>query len=164
MRRETRWLDVESSFTTLATNNVPALINSLSAVELALRPFTFVRVRGVAWIVSDQALATETYSVALGAAVVSDQALGIGVTAVPTPITDQASDLWFMYEQFMGGILLATAIGFEEPNGSFFKYDSKAMRKVDDGQDVAFVVETDDAGITAGVQIKHGGRALIKLH
>jgi len=37
---------------------------------------------------SDQFVATEGYEIAIGMAVVSDQALAIGVTAVPTPFTD----------------------------------------------------------------------------
>ena len=56
----------------------------LSAIGLALRPFTLIRVRGIFTIASDQSAATETQVGALGVAVVSEQAASIGVTAVPT--------------------------------------------------------------------------------
>ena len=45
-------------------------------------------------------------------------------------------------------------------NGRFLQYDSKAMRKVEDGQDSITVSENEIAGVTMVVS----GRFLIKLH
>jgi len=47
-------------------------------------------------------------------------------------------------------------------NGLGRVVDSKAMRKVEDGQDLIRVVET--SSISLGVAIVYSGRALIKLH
>ena len=71
------------------------IIFSLNAAALALRPFTVVRTRFKYMVISDQAAAIEIQAGAIGMAVVSDQSVAVGVTAVPTPITDMGSDLWF---------------------------------------------------------------------
>jgi len=47
--------------------------------------------------------------------------------------------------------------------GMHFEIDSKAMRRVEDGQDIVQVVEVD-TNISAGVQISTFGRQLVKLH
>ncbi len=71
-RRETRWLDGPFTSSLLTGASAPGILLSLTAAELALRPFTVVRVRGKFAIRSDQLAATEDYSGALGYAVVSD--------------------------------------------------------------------------------------------
>jgi len=160
-RRETRWLDAIPTAVNLAGGG-SVIRFSLSAAELALRPFTVVRVRGSWFVESDQLAATEIYGGALGFAVVSDQALAIGITAVPTPITDMASDLWFVYEQQMGDFLFATAVGNGEVGKLARQFDSRAMRKVEDGQDIAIVEE--NSGYSFGTTSQLGFRMLIKLH
>ena len=159
MRRESRWLDVPTVEATLAGAPTAVITNSLTAIELALRPFTVVRSRLSLLVNSDQSAATETYGAAIGMAVVSDQAAAIGVTAVPTPITDQASDLWFLYELAFGRLQFKDATGIVEV-GQLQLIDSRAMRKVEDGQDLVIVVENTIAGAVT----TSGGRVLIKLH
>jgi len=163
-RRETQWLDIPGSVQNLATPQSAVNLNLLTTAEKALRPFTVVRTRGVFHINSDQAAVTEDQSLALGFCVVSDQAAAIGIAALPTPITDQESDLWFVYEQLMNSFLFLSAVGVGSSTGAFKEYDSRAMRKVQEGQDIAIVAESDIAGLGTGVDIRHGGRLLIKLH
>ncbi len=81
--RETLWVGITESVTTLASANSAFLINSGNAALLALRPFTIVRTLGYFATRSDQTGASENYDAALGISVVSDQALAIGITAVP---------------------------------------------------------------------------------
>jgi len=163
-RRETVWISIVSAADTLATPQTGSLLGSLNAAALALRPFTIVRTRGVFYLGSDQAAATEDQAAALGGAVVSDQAVAVGITALPTPITDKSSDLWFMFQSLMSNIAFLTAAGFQQPAGQQLIYDSRAMRKVEDGQDIVIMAESDVAAVTAGVEIRHGGRMLLKLH
>ncbi len=101
-RRESVWIGISENLDTLSAANVAILSATLNATALALRPFTVVRTRIWMHALSDQTGAPEDYQVALGAAVVSEQASAIGVTAVPTPFTDVASDLWFYYEVIAG--------------------------------------------------------------
>ena len=133
MRRESLWVGVGTATSVIGTTQTALLTNSANAALLALRPFTIVRSRGTLRLGSDQAANTENQSIAYGAAVVSDQAVAIGVTAVPTPITDQGSDLWYVYETLLSRIVVSSAVGILEPP-IWKDYDSRAMRKVEDGQ------------------------------
>ena len=159
--RETLWIGVGGTATNLSAASTAAFINSGSAGLLALRPFTMVRTRGYLHCRSDQNAANESFGVSLGYAVVSDQASAIGVTAVPVPDTDIDSDLWFVYQTLLGFTQFATAAGFRD-YGIGVEYDSKAMRKMEDGQDLAVVIQTPS--IVLGTTVQHIGRVLIKLH
>jgi len=158
-RRATNWLGGSFLQTTLASTNAVALTSSLSAGALALRPFTVVRTRGVMLVTSDQTSVSEVYSVQMGFAVVSDQATAIGVTAVPTPDTDINSDAWFVYESVFGSFEVTSDIG-RLLNGTLHNYDSKAMRKVDEGFDVVQVMECPSSSAI----VRDSFRTLIKLH
>ncbi len=111
---------------------------------------------------SDQVAASEDYGCALGVAVVGAPAEAIGVTAVPTPDTDRGSDLFFVYAEMMNRFNLVTAAGFESINGMTKDVDSKAMRKVEDGDQVVIVQETQTTVSSCVVTV--AGRMLIKLH
>jgi len=161
MRRESLWLFNTGTSTTVVAGANPVLIGTLNAAAIALEPFTIVRTRGWLHIRSDQISATEDYGVNLGFCVVSTQATGIGVTAVPTPTTDQGSDLWFVYESLSATLRFSTAAAYVT-EGIGKDYDSKAMRKVEDEQDIAVVLEA--ASGLSGVDVYHTGRLLIKLH
>ena len=157
-RRQTTWLDVPVQVSTLSAAS--QLILSLTAEELAKRPFTVIRTRLTVSVQSDQSAGSETGISAIGLCVVSDQALAIGVTAVPTPITDLASDLWLMHQPLISAFLFATAAGFEEPNDRIYEIDSKAMRKVNNDQDLVMV--TENSAVGGGAIITVLGRILIK--
>ena len=160
--RETRWLNINPVEITRAAASSATLAFVFTAAELALRPFTIIRTRGVFGVRTDQLVATEAYSGSLGMAVVSEQATGIGVTAVPTPETDRDSDLFFVYESLAGEFLFADATSFQSAAGRWSTFDSKAMRKVPDGSDVAVTIET--SSISSGAIFHISGRMLIKLH
>jgi len=135
------------------------LVFSLNAAALALRPFTIVRTHFEFFLKSDQLAATENYAGAVGLAVVSDQASAIGITAVPTPVTDMGSNLWFAYGLLFGSLGFLNGSGAQEL-GKSMSIDSKAMRKVEIGQDVVVVVELGISG--SGVLFGIGGRMLVK--
>ena len=95
-RRKTEWFP--SADVTALTSLAPATFNfdqSLTAVELAKRPFTVTRTIGSIWVRSDQVAAVEDPFGAVGFTVVSDKAIATGVTALPDPITQEGSDAWF---------------------------------------------------------------------
>ena len=84
------------------------------------------------------------------------------VTAVPTPVTDLDSDKWFVYEALGNRSITATAVGFDGQASVSKEIDSKAMRKVVDGDQLVGVVETDanSNGVLFRVAMSH----LLKLH
>ena len=161
-KRKSTWLFVGLSQSILPSVGSAAVVASLNAAALALRPFTVVRSRLYAHIDSDQQAAGENYTGAVGIAVVSDQALAIGITAVPTPVTDAGSDLWFLHQWMIGALTFSSAVGLDANAGVGMNIDSKAMRKVDVGQDLIVVVERGD--ILGGAAITVAGRILVKLH
>ncbi len=163
-KRETLWIGGVAFTQTLAAGTSVALVTSLNAAALALRPFTIVRTRGTILVRSDQHAADEGYGASYGEVVVSDQAVAVGITAVPTPTTDSSSDLWFVYEFILGELAFGTNVGFTDV-GIERIIDSKAMRKVEEGQDLVSVVEGPGAGGGDGGSIIHGfSRTLVKLH
>jgi len=161
MVRESLWIDTVGTLTSLAGGSTAALINSAGAGLLALRPFTVVRTRGFLYLETDQTAASERQALNFGKCVVSDQASIIGVTAVPTPTTDKGSDAWFTFVTIMTS-QLAGAI--DSQVGIGVAYDSRAMRKVEDGFDLLTVIETEVVALTQGVTLRHTGRTLLKLH
>jgi len=161
-RRESDWFAVNPSQSTVTAGG-GTLIGSLNAAALALRPFTIVRTYLEVLISSDQQIATELYGVGISAAVVSDQALAIGVTAVPTPISDLDSDMFFLHRVMWGAFMFGSAVGIAR-EGFPYSIDSKAMRKVNGDQDVAVVVESMASTVGEGSTVTVAGRMLIKTH
>jgi len=160
-RRESMWISLFETATGLAAASTAALFAGYTAAVLSLRPFTIIRTRGIFQINSDQQAVGELYHAGLAMSIVSDQALAIGVTAVPTPMTDRSSDLFFLYEELAGRVRFADATGITD-QGIFTTFDSKAMRKVEEGQDIAVTIETST--ISLGTEVVKAGRQLIKLH
>ncbi len=156
-RRLTRWLAAIPTENTLAAASTPVLVSVLNAAALALRPFTVIRTRGVFGVRSDQEAANEDFSASLACAVVSEEASAIGVTAIPTPETDRDSDLFYVFESLAG--FLDTGTGSDN---QWMQFDSKAMRKVNSGQDLVTVIETST--ISSGAIVHVSFRFLIKLH
>ncbi len=155
-KRETLWF----GFTPAVNGSAGAggtIIYSLNAAALALRPFTIVRTVYELYITSDQTANTEDQVGAFGWCVVSDQAVAIGITAVPTPITDMSSDLWFSHQVCFNSIAVSSAVSVLQV-GTKYSVDSRAMRKVEEGSDVIGVQEFSAVG--AGFNLMVGGRLI----
>jgi len=158
--RETIWL-----FFPFASNAVTASATAvqqyaLNAAALALRPFTVVRTIFNWSVISDQSAASESYIGNFGLCVVSEQAAAIGITALPTPATDQGSDLWFLHKLWIGRFeLTGSDVTTDQSSRDF---ESRAMRKVQDGEDIVGTVEAGIGG--SGCVVKTVGRMLVKLH
>ncbi len=161
-RRQTEWISAPPSEDTITGGTGSILLTTLTAIGLAKRPFTVIRTVGLLYVNSDQVANSETQALAWGSAVVSEQATAIGVTAVPTPATDIESDLWLAYVPLINATQVASSIGMGFAAGTGVQFDSRAMRKVEDGQDLITVVET--GGISDGVVVRVWFRTLIKLH
>jgi len=155
--RLTTWFQFLPTEVTQASNSAATLMFVLNATALAMRPFTIVRSHFLVAIGTDQTGSLEAQRAAIGIAVVSEQAVDVGISAVPTPILDMSSNLWMLHQ-----VLYAdeSQLADNRSPESVYSIDSKAMRKVELGQDLAIVVE--GAGFGGGVQITVGGRMLIK--
>ena len=154
-KRLTSWLGISLVATTHAGAS-STLVLSLNAAALALRPFTVVRTHMEYQLRSDQSAAIEFQEAAFGLAVVSDQAVAVGVTAVPTPITESASDLWYLHKWILAD---ESSLTDRTRSSTRVTVDSKAMRKVDIGQDIVGVMES-----AGGLILTSAGRMLIKVN
>ena len=159
-RRQTLWLGGTEVSTVIPAANGVVLQTSLNAAALALRPFTIIRSRGRVCVFSDQRVASEFYSAAYGNIVVTDQASAAGVASVPTPVTEDNSD-WHVYKRMQQRVSVTTDVGVLL-FGLSEEFDSKAMRKVDLGEDLISVWES--SGLSNGIQVIAYTRVLVKLH
>jgi len=159
---QTLWVGDGPSSVTLASANAVSLVSTSPAALLALRPFTVLRTRGFWQCRSDQTAASEDYGATIGYCVVSDQAIAVGVTAVPTPETDLSSDAWYVHETLMSRFEFVSGVGFHPASGIQSPYDSKGMRRVEEGFD--FILVAEALGNVASASLNMMSRILIKLH
>jgi len=157
LARLTTWFQFVPTEVTSGTSTGGSLIFTLNAAALALRPFTIVRSHFEFWLRSDQEAAMEEQSVAVGLAIVSDDAVAVGVTAVPAPRANAASNLWFLH-QFIHADE-SKLVDKVRPE-TRISVDSKAMRKVEVGQDLVVVMQ--GGAIGGGFTLGVAGRMLIK--
>jgi len=156
-KRQSLWLQFQPSIVTLTATG-GTLIASLNAAALALRPFTIVRTRFEVFVRSDQVAAVEDQFGGFGVAVVSEQASAAGIASIPTPITDLQSDYWLQHK-----LMLAAGSSVNDGRVGFgWSLDSKAMRKVNNNEDIVIVSEFAAAG--DGFFLISGGRMLIKTN
>ncbi len=159
--RTSLWIGASVVDTAVAANT-EVLLTSLSAAALLLRPFTIIRTRIRIWWSSDQAAASEEPAATYGRIVVKDEAVAIGITAVPQPVSTPEAQ-WFVYEGMKDSFVFGTAVGFAGAGSAVNHYDvdSRAMRKVGINEDLISVVQNATA---VGASIRVTGRTLIKLH
>ncbi len=124
---------------TAARTVVPVSTKVLIATVVASAglDFTIRRTRGAVSCASDQTSAIEDQIGALGMVVVTDIAITQGVASLPGPVTEQNDDDWFVWEPIIG---LAASVPHPGEGGSF-RFDSKAMRRLPDGNSVAVILE-----------------------
>ena len=82
---------------------------------------------------------------------------------MPTPVTDSGSDLFFQFDRIQSSIRFASAVGFAKVSNEIV-IDSKAMRKVNQDEQLVTVGESEAAGLTSGFLMLGYMRCLIKLH
>ena len=146
-KRGTFWGRSPADTATTALAAATAVLDS-TAVPV-VEGETIVRIRGSIAVCSDQSIALEEFSGALGVLVASDQAVAVGVGSLPTPYTDQDSDLWMLHQYFQYRTEVDAAGNDIQHGFNIFPFDSKAMRKMETGQTLCFIVENGSA--TAGM-------------
>jgi len=156
VRRKSTWVNsADSDDTSSLAGSTKVLDSSLtSAVIFAtgLNQSTIVRTRGEFYVRSDQTAATENPFGAFGMFLPNESARVIGATALLGPITDEASDEWYVHGFFNSGIVVASAVGLHGADLWYrYEFDSHAQRKVGDGD--ASVVMVENAGTTGCVYI-----------
>ena len=125
---------------------------------------TIVRTRGNIEMIQTLGGAGEGFHVAFGIGIVSDQAFTVGATAIPGPISEPGWPGWF-YHRFLDIHSVSSTIG-DGVNSSAVvvreEVDSKAMRKISDGETMVAMIEVVEVG-TASINVFFDCRILVKL-
>ena len=121
---------------------------------------TIVRTRGdlLIRLVTSDAI-TSGFDVGFGMCVVSENAAGVGISAVPRPLDDPAWDGWFVYwTGVVKGLIVDNSASVR------INIDSKAMRKIKDTDVVVAVAQggTEIGAATLNMDLR--SRILLKLH
>ena len=164
-RRQTDWsegpLQVASDIT---APGVTVWAVGQAAVDAGL---TLIRVRGIIQIVLTAAASPLDgfRGIASGLCIVSENAAGIGATAIPSPVTDVAWDGW-LWHSFHHDLVakLSADVGFELGSQVIVEVvDSKAMRKFTDTNVLVGVTETVSEVGTSTMRLSARTRILTKL-
>jgi len=161
-RRRTGWeegpgtqtpFSVSASGSQILGNGQTFLLDGITVVRL--RGFIELNLAGAA------SAAGNGFNGAIGIGVVTDAAFAVGITAVPTPITEIAWEGWMFHQFFSLHVGDATAQD-RSPNVLRFDFDSKAMRKVGADETIMAVIEMTEVG-TEVLKGELGSRMLLKL-
>ena len=160
-RRRTGW-EVGPGGTTATTVSTDIVAILGSGVVLVLDGNTLVRLRGAASVRLNAATAIDDgFSGAIAVGIINEDAFAIGVSTIMDPLTDMDWDGW-LYHRFFHVHADVVPVGGNDSTHLSWEVDSKAMRKLTDG-DVVFaamqVVETQ----TAVMQVHFNSRMLLKL-
>ena len=158
-RRETSWGLGPNGF----LNGVSAdSVNLFSVTTVPVSDgLTLVRTRGEL-VMSASGTSGDSAQIAVGLAVVSAEASAIGVTAIPSPITDLAWDEWF-FHQFLSINMVSQNANNQSQNYRFL-IDSKAMRKFTPGNAMVGIMElANEQGTGVTVDLQLSTRMLFKL-
>ena len=164
LRRKTSWeVGPGSSTPVVLTGSGSTILGS--GIAPTIPGLTLVRTRGLLGLTLNTAAAAgDGYTGALGIGVVTASAFAIGVTAVPTPLTDAGWDGW-LYHEFFDVRAGDRTAGDSNWEAAIARYtvDSKAMRKIEDEEKTVFaVLEVVEQG-TAQVEVSFDSRVLVKL-
>ena len=162
--RQSTWDDGPEALETGISANGSAIFST--GFQAALPGLTIVRLRGVfsMWLTSAGSAFDGFGRVAIGFGVVSENAAGIGITAVPLPIDDISWDGW-LYHADLGTITTDnTSPVLRGPLPSQRHIvDSKAMRKFKESDVLVGVLQANSEMGAAAFSFTSNSRVLVKL-
>jgi len=153
-KRLTAWVNiVDQGF--LAVADAGATLMASISIE---SPGTVVRARGIISVNISTDADLEMVG-AFGVGIVSTEAFGIGITAIPHPFRDADWGGWFVWQSFAQRMDAVTQAGILQ-GALNFVIDSKAMRKVQPNETIVFVAESQSKAF----RITETVRVLLMLH
>ena len=159
-RRKVTWTAGPEGTLSIATTANTAFATGIEAVSPDL---TIVRTRGeLLLFLQTASVALSGMQYAFGICTVFQNAAGIGVTAIPGPLTDIAWDGWFFHHQ---GALKAPTTTISNDLGGMVDrvtIDSKAMRKIHATDTTVGVIETVET-VSAIMHAELRSRLLVML-
>jgi len=151
-RRKTHWTEANGAAAITATGS-----NLLFSQGVGHEGETIARVRGLATLSLLTAAANgDGFFGAFGMAIVTAAAAAIGVTAIPTPLTEAGWDGWLLHQYLsVERITAGSDIGEGWSEYDRRVLDSKAMRKANEDEVLIGVWEGAETGISTGaIQVR----------
>ena len=143
-RAPTDWVREIFFAVALLPTGIKALVATIALSNQGIGE-TIRRTRGQ---VSVSAIAGGDRKLAMGMIVVSDLALAAGVASIPGPATDSNDDGWFVWTPNVSDRPAATAV-----EADVVEFDSKAMRRIEEGFGIAVMVENVSSVASLNVQM-----------
>ncbi len=124
---------------------------------------TVVRTRGEVLLTLITATGSlDGFRGAFGIGIATDRATAIGITALPSPISDEDQDMWLYHRYFTVVANISTEADFGLSAALRFEVDSKAMRKLPIGMAIFAAIEVVEVG-AAVMDASFNSRLLLKL-
>jgi len=160
-RRKSTWVGpADQNYVSVASGGATLMASfdvSQSANSAAIGS-TVVRSRGQVSIIPQSVTTDLVIAGAFGLGIVSSQALAVGITAVPEPFDEADWDGWFVWRSFTYKLDVVSATGIL-PFIWDFEVDSKAMRKLGEGDAIIFVAQSQSGAYDIAAPL----RLLLKL-
>jgi len=158
-RRRTSWTIGVGGITSLITGANTLVFGT--GAQAAQDGLTLVRTRGEVLLTMTGAARLDGFSqISMGICIVSENAAGIGATAIPAPSTDIGWDGWLWF--WTGSMSVETFTAFDATNLRI-PIDSKAMRKFKNTDVMVGVIQAGTEVGTASLQATMQTRLLVKL-
>ena len=145
-RRPTNWGGTVAGSATLIAGSTKVLLASFTPDFVSGE--TVRRMRGTLFV---QGAGVGLYHGAIGAYVANNAAISVGVGSLLDPVTNVADDAWMWYRSFSGDSGAAGAAGAD--GAQLLEIDSKAMRRIETGFALVFVVTNANASLTFNVAL-----------
>ena len=145
-RANRSWAGIEFEATTAAAG-AKVLIGGFTLSNPGIDE-TILRTRGSVMTAPTTPTADHQTHAAWGMIVVNDLAVAAGVASIPGPVTDRGDDGWLVWEPLQATLDFSTAVGKDYKAGAVFPFDSKAKRIIEEGFQIAIVVENAAAAGT----------------
>ncbi len=159
IRRQTEWIAGVSPWQPRGSATTVDVVGFSQADLADLVPFTITRTVGIAAIAFDEDfILDQDIFCAWGGVVVKERARVAGTGSMPRPIVNIGDDGWFWHQPVCEFI----ESDFTGRSGLAVTIDSRAQRKVEDGDAIAFLLEID--GTSDAIEQAMMVRILCKLH
>ncbi len=115
---------------------------------------TILRSRGLISVRLNSFASDLSFTGVIGMGVVTDDAFAAGAVSIPRPFDDADWGGWFVWEPYSFYLEFADAIGFQSKADMHFKFDSKAMRRVEPNETVVVMVESQSVAVDVSVTFR----------
>ena len=154
-KRLTEWSSLGAQNYVAVANAGATLISSVAFED----PGTIVRARGLISVKVENPALDNDIAGAFGIGLVTAEAFGIGITAVPEPFSDADWGGWMVWQPFGFHWEHFDSTGAGKESWEF-EINSKAMRKVEPNTNMVFVAESQSGAFRLAEYV----RLLLMLH